>query len=156
MDGNMIEGIKPAWGDGDYQQLALYLQTAGADCKDNAISRDILFKWVVRETNLFTDKKDRDRAMRETIAQGVRHGAFPVICSGPTGYYVTQDPKQIQAAIEFLESRQESLSVRLEGLRAARREAKRHEAECARGEVDSGHRIQGNLFSSRPESESVV
>lgn len=145
-----MDGIKPAWGETDYQQLTLFLQQAGADCKARAIVRSDVLKWAMREANLFPDKKDRDRAMRDTIAQGVRSGEFPVICSGPNGYYVTQDPVQIKAAIEFLDSRVESLSIRRAGLMSAWKEARRRETECARGEPESGHRVQGTLFSAGP------
>lgn len=150
MVNNMTDGMKPAWGNGDYQQLALYLQTAGADSKAHAISRADMFAWMVRETSMFNDKKDRDRSMRDCVAQGVRNGEFPVICSGPSGYYVTQDSKQIEAAVDFLDSRIESLSIRKAGLKRASREAKRREAEQARGNPDSGHRFQGNMFSTGP------
>jgi len=146
-----MDGIKPAWGNTDYQQLALYLQTAGADSKARAVSRADLFKWVVREAFLFTDKEDRDRAMRDCIAQGVKRGEFPVICSGPKGYYVTQDPDEIKAAVDFLDTRIESLSVRKAGLTAAYKEARRREVERARDEMDSGHRVQGTLFSAGPD-----
>ncbi len=151
-----MDSMKPAWDKSEYHKLALYLQTAGADSKGKAVTRADLFKWVVREACLFIGKKDRDRAMRDCIAQGVKAGEFPVICSGPGGYYVTQDPEQIQAAVDFLVSRIDSLSVRKAGLQAACREAKRRQAERARGEPDSGHRIQGTLFSAGPEAESVV
>lgn len=143
----MTDGIKPAWGNTIYQQLALYLQQVDANSKASAKKRSELLAWLHREAGEALD----ERSMREEIAQGVMRGEFPVICSGPTGYYVTQDPVEIKAAIDYLDTRQEKLAVRLAGLRSAHREAVRREMEQARGEQDSGHRVQGTLFSAGPQ-----
>lgn len=139
-----MEGIKPSWGESDYQQLVLFLREALADCQGRAKTRRELLAWMHREVGTRMD----ERTLRVLIAQGVMRGEFPVICSGPTGYYVTQDPEQIRAAVDYLDTRVEKLTIRLAGLRAALREARRREAERASGEPDSGHRVQGTLFSA--------
>lgn len=144
----MTEGIKPAWGNSIYQRLALFLQQANADCQDRAVLRSDVLKWLHREAGVLID----DRAMRKHVAKGVMSGEFPVICTGSSGYYVTQDPKEIKAAIENLEGRVEKLSIRLAGLRAAHREAERRKQECARGQ-DEGHRFQGNMFQLDMKAE---